>query len=206
MHNSQITVFLNEEEENKKLTQSFLSYVGQPFELPGFVVPPPFRLVRSVYCNEYRIISDDPIPKTLFFIRLFELSRPYQDAIRKIPIASKNTTQCLVWSSMVPGHEDAFHYLATKFFEYFLTKFNIAISPGEMTICGAHFWEGRLLWSFTRNDTHVHRIDDVLETPVCSEITNWIDFQPHWSEFLWASVDRISNSSLILITQDRPKD
>jgi len=200
MQYSQITVQLNEESHNIHTTKTFMSYAGEECSLPGFFIPEPFRLVKSVYCNEYRVLSKEPDPKTLFYIRLFDAPQSISPLFNKHPSLSKKLTQCLVWSSMIPNHRDAFHFLANKFFDYFLNEYNIAITIGPMTLCSAHFWEGRLLASFTRPDVSIYRSDgnSVIKIP------NWLEFQMEWSEFIFKSSEDINDPSVILIAKDKP--
>ncbi|NIG13044.1 hypothetical protein F3J37_01010 [Pantoea sp. Al-1710] len=204
MHSSQITVLLNEDDQNRDTTHTFMTYAGEACSIPGFFIPKPFRLFKAIHCNEYRIISDEPRPKTLFYIKLFDLDPTKEFMLKRISSLSKKITQCLVWSSLVPGHRDAFHFLATRFFEHFLDSFNIAITPGPMTLCGAHFWEGRLLTSFTQSDVSVFSLKDTEGESSIEEIPNWIDFQIEWSEFIYKSCEGINDDSVILISKARP--
>ena len=198
MQHSQLTVPLNEEDLNRENSTSFMSYAGKDCSIPGFFVPKPFRLVKSVYCNEYRILSDDPIPKTLFFIRLFEPEGHIKDWFKKSSLRNDKITQCLVWSSLVPNQRDAFQFLATKFFDHFLETYNIAITVGNMTLCSAHFWEGRILSSFTRPDVDVYKCDG----STIIQLPNWLEFQMTWSEFILKSSENIPDPSVILICKN----
>jgi len=107
-----------------------------------------------------------------------------------------------VWTSLVPNRRDAFQYLATKFFEYFLDSYNIAISVGPLTLCSAHFWEGRILTSFTQEHVEVYKCDeDKIEI-----IPNWLEFQLQWSEFIHKSSEGIDEPCMILISKNPPAE
>jgi len=206
MHNSQITAQLNDEGLNRELTYAFLEYAGQECELPGFPVPKPYRLVRSVYCNEYRIVSDEDYPQTLFYIKLFDLPHQYTSCLKSHPQLNQKLTQCLVWSSMVPNHRNTFHFLATKFFEYFLDQYNIAITAGSMTLVCGHFWEGRLLWAITRRDVDVLHLRNAEDLSTLSNVNTWLDFSLDWRDIIWNSSENIPDPSLVVISKVRPVD
>lgn len=199
MQHSQLTVPLNEEDKNRQNSQNFLSYAGRDWSIPGFFIPKPYRLVKSVYCNEYRILSDDPEPQTLFYIRLFEPDDYVNEWFKKSRFGKDKITQCLVWSSLVPHQRDAFQFLATKFFDFFLETYNIAICIGTMTLCSAHFWEGRILSSFSDKRINVYKCDgnEIVNIP------NWLEFQLIWSEFIYKSSENIHDPSVILISKKK---
>ena len=197
MQHSQITVLLNDEELNRKNSETFMLYAGSECSLPGFFVPKPYKLVRAVYCNEYRILSDDPQPKTLFFIRLFDAPHDLNYSIKKYPSLRKKMTQCLVWTSLVPNQRDAFQFLATKFFDHFLDSFNIAISVGPMTLCSAHFWEGRLFESFTKKDVSVFKASE----HQVQKIPDWMHFQSEWSDIIFKSAENMPDDSMVIVSK-----
>jgi len=205
MHYSQLIPFFNEVENNERITQSFLSYAGEEFELPGFVVPKPYVLMKCVHSNEYRIVTRDREPRTVFFIRLLPVGERQVTLIKKVIPRRKKLTHCMVWSSLVPDQSHAFQYVATKFFEYFINDFDLVLAPGTETLCAAHFWEGRLLWSLTHPHVKVYHIDNLTTTATPLRVKGWLEFMPLWTEFIWESEKDIDPLKLILITRDKPK-
>jgi len=201
MQNSLITTQLNDEILNQQATQAFINYVGQECSIPGFTIPKPFKLVKAVYCNEYRILSDGDNPRTLFYIRLYDSPLISHLTSKKIPSLNKNITQCLVWTSLIPQHRDAFHFIATKFFDYFLNQYNIATVPGQMTLCSANFWEGRLLEAFKTKNAGVFTATESHPKMKVKEIGTWFDFQKIWTEFLFNSSENIPDPTVIIISK-----
>jgi len=185
MNNSLITAFLNDADENRKLTAGFLNYASTNFSLPSFPVPKPFRLVRSVYCNEFRLISEESEPVTLFYIRLFDCPLITSATFPNVKFPSKNPAQCMVWTSLVPGHEDAFKFLASHFFLYFLDQFNLVVPSVTLTLLAANFWESRLKWCFDSKDIRVIHADLKDNNINKVEPKTWKEFMPLWSEFLY---------------------
>ncbi|PPC63944.1 hypothetical protein C1Y41_04690 [Pantoea sp. ICBG 1758] len=198
MQNSQITVLLNDNSLNRENSKMFMNYVGKVSSIPGFILPEPYRLVSSVICNEFRIISSDPDPETLFLIRLFDLPSDHILNLSNYSSLNKKLTQCLVWSSLVPGQPDAFQFLATKFFDYFLNQYNIGITPGPMTLASAHFWEGRLTSAFMNPKMNVIKSDgqEIFVIP------NWDAFQEDWSEMILKSSENIQDQTVIVISKE----
>ena len=129
---------------NVEHTEAFLARGTVDFHLPGFLLPVGYRLLKSRFCDEYRLVTtDDGKPYTAYAVKLTfhkEITFPHGAA-----------TQVMVWRTPRAVHQRVISGLPQLFFQWLLSKYDIVVSDSEQTGDGQRFWLRMIDWAFTMN-------------------------------------------------------
>ncbi len=115
------------------------------FSLPGFMLPVGYRLLKSRYGDEYRLVTtDDGKPYTAYAVKL--------TFHKDITFPSGAATQVMVWRTPRAVHQRVISGLPQSFFQWVLSEYDIVVSDSEQnTETGSGFWLRMIDWAFSMN-------------------------------------------------------
>ncbi|MGF1756656.1 hypothetical protein L4D76_01650 [Photobacterium sagamiensis] len=202
---------------NKEETGIFLSESPYPYEVPGFIEPQGYGLMRSrdkldadgtkftialIYTGrdntDYtRLNEDECNAETVYKVTV--LSRPSPNAY----LAIENCSQVLVWRQIAGPHSAATRGLPTLIFNHLLDNHNIVITDDQQTEDGKRFWLDRMGESFTTSNKSVYFVDlnEVFEssmTPRVSHVATFHDLLEDYVPYGWGSTEEFKDRVFIL--------
>lgn len=164
--------------KNEEHTVQFLSRGVEDYFLEGFVLPPGFRLVKSLTEDQFRIVTTaTEKPYTAYAVKLIhhnEITHP-----------KKATTQVMVWRTTSSIYDPIVRGFPQMFFKHILDTSNIVVSDSEQTGDGQRFWLRMLDWAF--NSKYQLYVADGTEGEDWPKhrIDNLNDLENYWLEFAW---------------------
>lgn len=186
---------LNMTERNIVHTDEFINRGVVGFDLPGFVLPYGYRLLKSRNSDQYRMVTDTENPETVYLVELL-----FRDDI----VADRKTcTQIMVWKTPNVRHDHAVNGLPRLFFAYFLNSYSIVVSDESQTNAGRRFWERMISWAIETPGYHVYVSDgSEIDRPL-KFMTSWDDFYGTWSDFCWGDDKDTHTHRLLVISKDQ---
>ncbi|MEJ2765195.1 hypothetical protein VV869_14640 [Photobacterium sp. MCCC 1A19761] len=202
---------------NKEETQLFLSQSPYPYEIPGFIEPQGYRLMRSrdkldadgtkftialIYNGRdnthYPRLDENYLDSETVY-KVTVLSRPSPNAY----LAIENCSQVLVWRQIAGPHSAATRGLPTLVFNHLLDNHNIVISDDQQTEDGKRFWLDRMGESFTTSNKSIYYVDlnVVFEdsmTPRIAHIATFHDLLEHYVPNGWGNTEEFKDRLFIL--------
>ncbi|MEA9389383.1 hypothetical protein SJI19_02245 [Acerihabitans sp. TG2] len=180
--------------KNIEHTGAFVEKGVVDFVLPVYTVPYGYRLVKSIPDDHYRLITDSPVPETVYAVRLV-----FRDDI----IATRRTcTQIMVWRTIHAQHEHAVYGLPQIFFQHFLENYSIVVSDEQQTREGRRFWEKMISWAISTPGYQVYVSDGTQQDRPLTFMTSWDDFYSTWANFCWGDDKDCHTHRLLVISKD----
>jgi len=170
---------LSREAPNRTDTATFLSQNVRPFAFAGFIVPFGYALYICAQDKEYRLITQEKNPETVYAVRLEE-TKDFTSPVRAC-------IQVMVWRTRQPQHDHAVQGLARKFFCHFLQTHSIIVTDSAQTNAAKVMWESMIAWALREPDHHVYVWDGTRSDAQLMAVKSWHDFCEHWQRFCWGS-------------------
>ncbi|WJV60996.1 hypothetical protein PCO87_13795 [Pectobacteriaceae bacterium C52] len=186
---------LNMTDNNIEHTAEFVARGVAEFTLPGFVTPHGYRLLKSLHSDQYRMVTNDADPVTVYAVKL--------QFMNDIVPCRKTCTQIMVWRTVLPQHKVAVTSLPQKFFEFFLESYSIVVSDSEQTSDGRRFWEGMIAWAIQTDGYQVYVSDGTKEERPLTFMTSWDDFYGTWANFCWGDDKDYHLHRLLVISKEK---
>ncbi|SQC91950.1 Uncharacterised protein [Cedecea neteri] len=126
---------------NSEHTEQFLASGIEDYHIDGYVPPANYSLVKSLFEDQYRIVTtDEGKPYTAYAVKLVHH--------REITYPHSAVTQVMVWRTPSSRHYSAIQGFAKLFFRHLLDITNIVVSDSEQTGDGQRFWLDMLDWAY----------------------------------------------------------
>ena len=180
--------------QNVEHTEAFLLRGTVDFHLPGFLLPVGYRLLKSRYSDEYRLVTtDDGKPYTAYAVKLTfhkEITFPHGAA-----------TQVMVWRTPRAVHQSVISGLPQLFFQWVLSEYDIVVSDSEQTGDGQRFWLRMIDWAFSMN----YQIS-VADGTVGAEweltpVSSYAELEERWIAFAWGNDRDVHPHSRLVISK-----
>ncbi|CDH25586.1 hypothetical protein [Xenorhabdus bovienii] len=180
-------------EKNVDHTISFLGNGVRDFAFPDFVVPHGYRFVKSLKQDQYRMITKDAKPETVYAVKLI---------FRKDIVIDKETcTQIMVWRTFSPEHQDAVGGFPRRFFRFLLENYNIIVTDEEQTGDGKRFWQIMIAWAMSVG-YYVYVSDGgEMDRPLMA-VSNMDELLERWDTFCWGGDTDLHRHRLIVISKE----
>ncbi|WP_449556686.1 hypothetical protein [Huaxiibacter chinensis] len=163
---------------NVEHTAAFLARGTEEFALPGFVLPVGYRLLKSRYSDEYRIVTtDDGHPYTAYAVKL--------EFHKEITFPHSAATQVMVWRTPRMLHQRVIHGFPQCFFQWLLSKYDIVVSDSEQTGDGQRFWLRMIDWAFSMNYQISVADGTVGEAWELKPVSSYAELEERWIAFAW---------------------
>lgn len=181
---------------NIEATERFLARGVSDFHLKDTSFPPGYRLVKSLYEDQYRIVTThEGQPLTVYAVKLVhhnEITWPHQA-----------TTQVMVWRDPDEEHKPAIDGFPQRFFRHILDTSDIVVSDSEQTGQGQRFWEGMSVWAL-RAGYNLYVADGTEgEDWPKTQITDRKMMDAEWLGYVWGG-DRDVHPHRRLIISKKP--
>lgn len=170
---------LSREVPNRDDTSAFLAGETRVFTLPGFIVPFGYALYVCPEDKQYRLVTEEPRPETVYAVRLEE-TEDFTSPLRAC-------IQIMVWRTRQPQHEQAVHGLARRFFCYFLRTRSIIVTDSAQTNAAKVMWESMIAWALRDRDHYVYIWDGTRSDRPLIPVSDWHAFCEYWITFCWGS-------------------
>lgn len=180
--------------KNEEHTAQFLSRGVEDYFLEGFVLPPGFRLVKSLTEDQFRIVTTaTEKPYTAYAVKLIHHN--------EITYPKKATTQVMVWRTTSSIYDPIVRGFPQMFFKHILDTSNIVVSDSEQTGDGQRFWLRMLDWAF--NNKYQLYVADGTEGEDWPKhrIDNLNDLESHWLEFAWGKDKDVHTHRRLIISK-----
>lgn len=163
---------------NVEHTETFLAHGTAEFQLPGFVLPTGYRLLKSRQGNEYRIVTtDDGKPYTAYAVKLqFHHEITYPDGA---------ATQIMVWRTPRTIHQRVVSGFPQYFFQWILSEYDIVVSDSEQTGDGQRFWLRMIDWAYTMQYQISVADGTIAEDWELTPVDSYSDLEERWISFAW---------------------
>ena len=165
---------------NVEHTEAVLARGTAEFHLPGFLLPVGYRLLKSRYGDEYRLVTtDDGKPYTAYAVKLKfhkEITFPHGAA-----------TQVMVWRTPRAVHQRVISGLPQLFFQWVLSEYDIVVSDSEQTGDGQRFWLRMIDWAFTMNYRISVADGTVGEEWTLTPVNSYAELEERWIAFAWGN-------------------
>ncbi len=163
---------------NVEHTEAFLARDTVDFHLPGFMLPVGYRLLKSRYGDEYRLVTtDDGKPYTAYAVKLTfhkEITFPHGAA-----------TQVMVWRTPRAVHQRVISGLPQSFFQWVLSEYDIVVSDSEQTGDGQRVWLRMIDWAFSMNYQISVADGTVGEEWHLTPVSSYAELEERWIAFAW---------------------
>ncbi len=167
---------------NVEHTEAFLAHGTADFHLPGFVLPVGYRLLKSLYSDEYRIVTtDEGKPYTAYAVKL--------EFHKEITFPQEAATQVMVWCTPRALHQPVVSGFPQFFFQWLLSEYNIVVSDSEQTGDGQRFWLRMIDWAFSMNYQISVADGTAGEEWHLTPVNSYAELEERWITFAWG-VDR----------------
>lgn len=183
---------LRSTENNQSHTESFIRDGIVDFDLPGYVIPKGYRLVKSLKKEQYRLLAMEGIPETVYLLEL----RFRTDIV----FGETTCTQIKVWRTMAVEHKSIIREMPSIFFAYLLNTHCIMVTDEEHTRDGQRFWETTIVWAFY-NNFYIYASDGTLEDRPLTQIHTEAEFFDQWINQLWGRDIDVYTHKLIVISK-----
>ncbi len=163
---------------NVEHTEAFLARGTTDFHLPGFVLPVGYRLLKSLYSDEYRIVTtDEGKPYTAYAVKL--------EFHNEITFLHGAATQVMVWRTPRTLHQSVVSGFPQLFFQWLLSEYNVVVSDSEQTGDGQRFWLRMIDWAFTMNYQISVADGTVGEEWHLTPVNSYAELEERWITFAW---------------------
>lgn len=163
---------------NVEHTEAFLARGTADFHLPGFVLPVGYRLLKSLYSDEYRIVTtDEGKPYTAYAVKL--------EFHNEITFPHGAATQVMVWRTPRTLHQSVVSGFPQFFFQWLLSEYNVVVSDSEQTGDGQRFWLRMIDWAFTMNYQISVADGTVGEERHLTPVNSYAELEERWITFAW---------------------
>ena len=163
---------------NVEHTEAFLARGTADFHLPGFVLPVGYRLLKSLYSDEYRIVTtDEGKPYTAYAVKL--------EFHNEITFPHGAATQVMVWRTPRTLHQSVVSGFPQFFFQWLLSEYNVVVSDSEQTGDGQRFWLRMIDWAFTMNYQISVADGTVGEEWHLTPVNSYAELEERWITFAW---------------------
>ena len=163
---------------NVEHTEAFLARGTADFHLPGFVLPVGYRLLKSLYSDEYRIVTtDEGKPYTAYAVKL--------EFHNEITFPHGAATQVMVWRTPRTLHQSVVSGFPQFFFQLLLSEYNVVVSDSEQTGDGQRFWLRMIDWAFTMNYQISVADGTVGEEWHLTPVNSYAELEERWITFAW---------------------
>lgn len=163
---------------NVEHTEAFLARGTADFQLPGFVLPAGYRLLKSLYADEYRIVTtDEGKPYTAYAVKLH--------FHQEITFPQGAATQVMVWRTTRTVHQPVVSGFPQFFFQWLLSEYDIVVSDSEQTGDGQRFWLRMIDWAFTLNYQISVADGTVDEEWQLTPVNSYAELEERWITFAW---------------------
>jgi len=163
---------------NVEHTEAFLARGTADFHLPGFVLPVGYRLLKSLYSDEYRIVTtDEGKPYTAYAVKL--------EFHNEITFPHGAATQVMVWRTPRTLHQSVVSGFPQFFFQWLLSEYNVVVSDSEQTGDGQRFWLRMIDWAFTMNYQISVADGTVGEERHLTPVNSYAELEERWIAFAW---------------------
>ncbi|BBG59094.1 hypothetical protein PRJH_0757 [Providencia rustigianii] len=183
---------LRDPQNNQAHTESFIRDGVVNVDLPGYVIPKGYRLVKSLKKEQYRLLSTDGIPETVYLLEL--RFRP------DIIFGETTCTQIKVWRTVSHLHQTNIGDLPRIFFIHLLDSHSIMVTDEEHTRDGQRFWEIMISWAF-HQDYYIYASDGTIEDRPLTQIQNEAEFFSQWVNQLWGTDIDVYTHKLVVISK-----
>ncbi|WP_409267831.1 hypothetical protein [Providencia rustigianii] len=183
---------LRDPQNNQAHTESFIRDGVVNVDLPGYVIPKGYRLVKSLKKEQYRLLSTDGIPETVYLLEL----RFRTDII----FGETTCTQIKVWRTVSHLHQTNIGDLPRIFFIHLLDSHSIMVTDEEHTRDGQRFWEIMISWAF-HQDYYIYASDGTIEDRPLTQIQNEAEFFSQWVNQLWGTDIDVYTHKLVVISK-----
>ena len=163
---------------NVEHTEAFLARGTADFHLPGFVLPVGYRLLKSLYSDEYRIVTtDEGKSYTAYAVKL--------EFHNEITFPHGAATQVMVWRTPRTLHQSVVSGFPQFFFQWLLSEYNVVVSDSEQTGDGQRFWLRMIDWAFTMNYQISVADGTVGEEWHLTPVNSYAELEERWITFAW---------------------
>ncbi len=183
---------LRSTENNQSHTESFIRDGVVDIDLPGYVIPKGYRLVKSLKKEQYRLLSMEGIPETVYLLEL----RFRTDIV----FGETTCTQIKVWRTISHLHRNNIGDLPRIFFIHLLDNHSIMVTDEEHTRDGQRFWEIMISWAFYQG-YYIYASDGTLEDRPLTQIHTEAKFFSQWINQLWGRDIDVYTHKLIIISK-----
>lgn len=170
---------LSPETTNRVNTRDFLARSSLHFALPGYTVPFGYRLVSCPDEKQYRMVTCEAEPETVYAVRLEET--------QQFTAPARACIQVMVWRTRQPEHEQAVHGIARRFFRHFLNTYSVIVTDSAQTNAARVMWEGMIAWALREPNHFVYVYNAAWQDRQLEHIRDWDDFYQHWAAFCWGA-------------------
>lgn len=173
-------------------TRSFLEEGATVFDLPNYVVPQGYRLMKSCKKNQYRMVTTGEELETIYLLEL---------KLRTDIVFGETTcTQIKVWRTISHLHRNNIGDLPRVFFIHLLDNHSIMVTDEEHTRDGQRFWEIMISWAFYQC-YYIYASDGTLEDRPLTQIHTESEFFEQWINQLWGRDIDVYTHKLIVISK-----
>ncbi len=173
-------------------TKHFLAEGVEDFKLAGYITPCGYRLVKSLKKDQYRLVTNNSNPKTVYLVELI---------FRTDIVFGKTTcTQVKVWRTISHEHKAAIRDLPSIFFANLLQVHRIVVTDEEQTRDGKRFWESVIDWALSLG-FFVYASDGTQMNRTPSLIIDMDNFYSQWDKFCWGHDPDVHSHRLVVISQ-----
>lgn len=163
---------------NVEHTEAFLARGTSAFRLPGFVLPVGYRLLKSLFSDEYRIVTtDEGKPYTAYAVKL--------QFHKEITFPQGAATQVMVWRTPRTVHQPVVSGFPQFFFQWLLSEYDIVVSDSEQTGDGQRFWLRMIDWAFTMNYQICVADGTAGEEWALTPVSSYAELEERWITFAW---------------------
>lgn len=163
---------------NVEHTEAFLARGTVDFQLPGFILPVGYQLLKSRVSDEYRLVTtEEGKPYTAYAVKLKfhkEITFPHSAA-----------TQVMVWRTPRAVHQRVISGFPQLFFQWVLSEYDIVVSDSEQTGDGQRFWLRMIDWAFSMNYQISVADGTVGEEWELTPVKSYAELEERWIAFAW---------------------
>ncbi|WP_312081699.1 hypothetical protein [Pantoea septica] len=167
------------ETTNRINTQDFIARGRADFVLPDYRLPFGYRLVSCPDEKQYRMVTSEAVPETVYAVRL--------DETQDLTSPERACIQVMVWRTRQPEHEHAVHGIARRFFRYFLQTYSVIVTDSAQTNAARVMWEGMIAWALRDSGHYVYIYNAAWQDRKLEHVRGWDEFCEHWAGFCWGA-------------------
>lgn len=179
---------------NIEHTEAFLARSTAAFALPGFVLPVGYRLLKSLYGEEYRIVTtDEGQPYTAYAVKL-----QFQN---EITFPHGAATQVMVWRTPRTVHQPVISGFPQLFFQWLLNEYDIVVSDSEQTGDGQRFWLRMIDWAYSMQYQISVADGTVGEAWQLTPVASYAELEARWITFAWGDDKNVHPHRRLVISK-----
>ncbi|MDE9494542.1 hypothetical protein KKJ09_13340 [Xenorhabdus bovienii] len=180
--------------KNTEHTEAFLANAVKPYVLPEYVIPNGYRLVKSLKKDQFRMVTNDETPETVYLVEL--------NFRNDIIIGKSTCTQIKVWRTVSAQHQHAVSGFPRVFFKHLLDEYSIVVTDEQQTSDGKRFWETMISWALEVGFSVYASDGTEMDRPLTA-IGNLDEFYGTWDEFCWGYDKDVHTHRLVVISKSQ---